>query len=43
MVNTVSRYIASQEEHHRQDTFHEEFRKFCSRHGVDFEERFVWG
>jgi REP element-mobilizing transposase RayT len=43
MVNTVSRYIASQEEHHRQVTFQDEFRKYCRRHGVDFEERFVWG
>jgi putative transposase len=43
MVNTVSRYIASQEEHHRQVTFQDEFRKFCRRHGVDFDERFVWG
>ncbi len=43
MVNTVSRYIANQEEHHRQVTFQGEFRKVCRRHGVDFEERFVWG
>jgi REP element-mobilizing transposase RayT len=43
MVNTVSRYIANQEEHHRQVTFQDEFRKFCRRHGVDFDERFVWG
>src|SRR5260370_14109876 len=43
MVNTLSRYIASQEEHHRQVTIQDEFRKFCRRHGVDFDERFVWG
>jgi hypothetical protein len=43
MVNTVSRYIASQEGHHRQVTFQVEFRKFCRRHEVDFEERFVRG
>ncbi len=43
MVNTVSRYIANQEKHHRQVTFQDEFRKFCRRHGVDFDERFVWG
>ena len=43
MVNSVSRYIANQEEHYRQVTFQDEFRKSCRRHGVDFEERFVWG
>jgi hypothetical protein len=43
MVNTVSRYIANQEEHHCQVTFEDEFRKFPRRHGVDFDERFVWG
>jgi hypothetical protein len=43
MVNTVSQYIASQEEHHRQVEFQDEFRKFCRRHGVDFDDRFVWG
>src|SRR5260370_21455542 len=43
MVNTVSRYIADQKEHHRQVTFQDKFRKFCRRHGVDYDERFVWG
>jgi REP element-mobilizing transposase RayT len=43
MANSVSRYIANQEEHHRQVVFQDEFRKFCRRHGVDFDERFVWG
>jgi REP element-mobilizing transposase RayT len=40
--NLVERYIADQERHHRTMTFQDEFRAFCRRHGVAFDERFVW-
>jgi putative transposase len=33
-------YIRSQPEHHRQMTFQEEFRK---KHGIEYDERYVWG
>jgi len=35
-------YIANQEEHHRQLTFQEEFRRFCEKYGVAIDERYVW-
>ena len=38
----VRQYIRGQEEHHRVKTFQEEFRAFCSRHGVKIDERYVW-
>ena len=38
----VKRYIARQEEHHRQMSFQDEFRQLCQRHGVDVDERYVW-
>jgi REP element-mobilizing transposase RayT len=38
----VQKYIANQEEHHRQTTFQEEIREFLQRHDVDFDERYVW-
>ena len=41
-VDEVRRYIANQEEHHRRVTFEEEFRAFLDRHGVAYDERFVW-
>ena len=41
-ANEVERYIAGQEEHHRRVTFQEEFKAFLKRHGIAFDERYVW-
>jgi len=41
-VDEVRRYIANQEEHHRRVTFEDEFRAFLDRHGVAYDERYVW-
>jgi putative transposase len=38
----VERYIATQEEHHRHLAFQEEYRAFLQRHGISFDERYVW-
>ncbi|HEV7225812.1 MAG TPA: IS200/IS605 family transposase [Pirellulales bacterium] len=38
----VKEYIANQEEHHRTRTFQEEFRLLLARHGIKFDERYVW-
>ena len=38
----VKRYIENQEEHHRRRTFQEELRWFLRRHGISFDERYVW-
>jgi putative transposase len=38
----VLKYIAGQEEHHRTVTFQEEFVAFLKRHGIEFDERYVW-
>jgi putative transposase len=38
----VSRYIERQEAHHRKISFKDEFRAFLKRHGVEFDERYVW-
>ena len=42
MIVDVKRYIAGQEAHHQTVTFQEEFRAFLERHGVDYDERYVW-
>ena len=39
---SVITYIASQEIHHRKMTFQEEFRTFLRKHGIAFDERYVW-
>ena len=41
-VQAVKDYIASQEEHHRKQTFQQEFIAFLKRHSVAFDERFIW-
>jgi hypothetical protein len=38
----VKRYVDTQQEHHRQRSFQEEFRDFLQRHEINFDERFVW-
>jgi putative transposase len=38
----VQRYIASQEEHHRRMSFQEELRELLKKHGIEFDERYVW-
>ena len=35
-------YILNQEEHHRKMTFQGEFRRFLDRHGLAYDERYVW-
>ena len=41
-VEDVRRYIANQAEHHRRVSFQDEFRELLKRHGVEYDERYVW-
>lgn len=41
-VEAVSEYIAGQEEHHKTVSFQEEFVAFLRRHGVEYDERYIW-
>ena len=41
-VEMVRAYIARQEEHHRRDSFQDEFRALCAKHGVNIDERYAW-
>ncbi|HXU79718.1 MAG TPA: transposase [Methylomirabilota bacterium] len=42
-LEKVKRYIATQEEHHRKATFQDELRALLRKHGLEFDERYVWG
>ena len=42
-VDDTIAYINAQEEHHRVKTFEEEFSAFLKRHGIDYDERYVFG
>ena len=41
-LDTVVQYVEAQQEHHRTRTFQDEYRELLRRHGVDFDERYVW-
>ena len=41
-VESVREYIATQAEHHRHESFQEEFRRLCKKYGVELDERYVW-
>jgi len=41
-LEAVLQYVKAQQEHHRTRTFQEEYRELLWRHGVDFDERYVW-
>jgi len=41
-LDGVLAYVNSQREHHRTGTFQQEYRELLRKHGVDFDERYVW-
>jgi len=38
----VKAYIENQEEHHRRMKFEDEFKSLLDKHGIPFEERYLW-
>jgi REP element-mobilizing transposase RayT len=41
-LEAVLQYVDTQQEHHRTRTFQEEYRELLHKHGLDFDERYVW-
>ena len=41
-VDALKQYIADQEEHHRRESFQDEFRRLCRKYGLEIDERYVW-
>ncbi len=41
-VEAVRQYISSQHEHHKTESFQEEYRRFLHENGVPFDEKYVW-
>lgn len=35
-------YMENQEEHHRTETFQDEFRRLMTKYGIEWDERYVW-
>jgi putative transposase len=41
-VGPVTAYIENQVEHHRCETYQDEFRRLCRKYRVEIDERYVW-
>jgi REP element-mobilizing transposase RayT len=41
-VDAVRRYIQGQKEHHRRVSFREEFVRMLERHGIEYDEQYLW-
>lgn len=41
-LDEVVKYAANQKEHHKTQTFQEEYRKFLGKYRIEFDERYVW-
>ena len=42
MIGRVKDYIAIQKEHHRKETFKEEYLRFLIEHELEYDERYLW-
>ncbi|UCE08089.1 MAG: IS200/IS605 family transposase [bacterium] len=42
-VDETINYILNQKEHHRHKTFQEEYLAFLKKHGIEYDERYIWG
>jgi len=41
-IAPVSRYIREQAEHHRRRSFKDEFLALLKKHGIEYDERYIW-
>ncbi|HEY7544078.1 MAG TPA: IS200/IS605 family transposase [Blastocatellia bacterium] len=41
-ASAVLKYIASQEKHHQRMSFQEEFIALLKKHGIEYDERYIW-
>lgn len=42
-IASVRRYIRDQEKHHRRWSYQDELRGLLDKHGVEYDERYLWG
>jgi REP element-mobilizing transposase RayT len=41
-LDDLRRYIAKQREHHRSESFQDEYRRICEKYEVAIDERYIW-
>ena len=42
-LESVRTYVRNQEQHHRRKTFQDELRLLLEKHGVEYDEQYLWG
>ena len=42
-IDVLRRYVRAQEKHHRKLSFKEEFIVLLKKHGIEYDERYIWG
>jgi REP element-mobilizing transposase RayT len=38
----LKKYIANQEQHHKKESYQDEFRRILKKYGIQYDERYVW-
>jgi putative transposase len=41
-LDAVKYYVRNQEEHHKKQSYQDEFRALLIKHGIEFDERYLW-
>ena len=41
-IESVDKYIENQKEHHRRESFQDEYRRFLKAYNIEYDERYVW-
>jgi len=41
-VSFVEKYIENQKDHHKKETFEEEYVKFLREYNIEFDEKYIW-
>ncbi len=42
-LDALRDYVANQKSHHASRSFQEEYLEFLNKHGIEFDQRYVWG
>ena len=41
-MDRTRNYIANQAQHHKEDSFQDEFRRLLEEHSLSWDERYIW-
>jgi putative transposase len=41
-VDALMEYIRDQEQHHREESFQDEFRRLLKKYGIEYDEQYLW-